>query len=223
MIEKWLNQVADWIFVLRDRLHRVRRNVAADSDARVRSVNIPSIDGLRKSAQKALSHPALRDRRTQVGIAAGVVLLVCAVIFVGHVSAPRPTASYLWYFDLNTGKLVIAADQIPPIKVPSGDIDGQPAGVRAHLFSCGACSDGTQRFIGYLASYPPEIQKVLANPYGYHGVGDNPQRGHFIVREAKGTKWFAADSDEGEKIIVGAQAKCPQGTPPKSCDDPYGG
>lgn len=221
MLDKWLNQAADLIFVLRDRLHHVRKNVAADSETRVRAFKLPSLKDVKKNLHAVVANPELRKPRTLMGIAAGIVIVGCMYILFREVGPARPSTVYYWYYDLNTNKLIIAPDQIPPIPTPSGLNEGVNAGVRAYLFSCGECSDKLQRFIGYLETFPPEAQASLNNAVGYGGIGDNPDRGRNLVKRPTDEKWVEAASDDGVKVMSVRAEACPNGYPPKACDDPY--
>src|SRR5690606_5765079 len=69
-----------------------------------------------------------------------VVLLVIALGIIllqtgdGITSGPI----MMYYYDLNEGRLIqVMSDQPAPVETASGPHDGMPAGVRAHVYTCG--------------------------------------------------------------------------------------
>jgi hypothetical protein len=49
----------------------------------------------------------------------------------------------VWFYDVNTDKLFMAQYSLQPVAAPSGpDANGNPAGIRADVFSCGDCDEG---------------------------------------------------------------------------------
>jgi hypothetical protein len=84
------------------------------------------------------SHPT-------ISTAGAVVLLAFCLGAVGWQlmgSETEPWREATYFYDLNTGRIFIAAPSEAPIPAPSGSTaDGKPAGVRARIYACGDCRD----------------------------------------------------------------------------------
>lgn len=112
-------------------------------------------------------------------------------VWGGSASEEKPTAD-VYYYDLNTLQLFTApADSPCPLATPSGDYQGGPAGVRAHVLACGQCSDASQRYVGWLEKPQP--------------TGDSED---VLVASAEDLKWVLASSPEGERILNKAMTGC---------------
>ncbi len=104
-------------------------------------------------------HPAA----TVVGAAAFLALVIGAVLLRGG-SGPGALATEAYFLDLNTGKLFDAkVSEIPPIAAPSGKptAEGEPAGVRARVFSCGSCRDASKRYTGFLETNTQDAKAAI--------------------------------------------------------------
>lgn len=108
-----------------------------------------------------------------------------------------------WFYDLNTGRLFVArAGQIPPIQAPSGPLpDGQPAGVKAYVFSYMDEPNEAERFIGFLETTDPNAKKetsavVELKVGGVEGWG----RGK-LIRRLQDRQWVPANSVKGRAIL----------------------
>lgn len=151
--------------------------------------------------------------------------LVAALLFVifqsGAMPAGTPKADQMWFYDLNNGQLFSAVDQFPPIASPTGpDAKGNPAGVRAYVFSCGSCADPAQRFVGYLETFPDEAhQKAVSNFGSYAMVGSDALTGMLVRREAD-TEWVSPGSEEGAEVTTFQTKKCPGNPSPNPCPGP---
>ena len=112
-----------------------------------------------------------------------------------------------WFYDLNTGKLFVAkSDKVPPIKAPSGPLaNGQPAGVRAYVFSYEDESDESTRFIGFLEIVDPNAKKGEAGSIesgASAGVESIKQWGKGrLIRRVDDEQWVLANSKEGIAIL----------------------
>jgi len=170
-------------------------------------------------------HPLLAG-----GGAAGLLALAGLIALV----ATRPAAEVelveqrAYFFDLNTGRVFAAgAEQIAPIPGPTGDQPNhQPAGVRAFVFSCGACKESDWK-VGYIEMYTAEAKAAAerAQPAKSEPVMDpaeaflrrvtaTPGR---LVRVVEASEWVEAATPEGEVIIRQAGGTCPGGRPPIQC------
>jgi hypothetical protein len=117
-----------------------------------------------------------------------------------------PRTHKAWFYDLNTNKLFVAdSDNIPPIDAPSGKLpDGQPAGVKAYVFSYIREPNESERFIGYLEKYTPQGKKIISL---FRKSKNNVtkdmvlelNKNRFVCKPSK--QWFLADSNEGRVIL----------------------
>ena len=162
-----------------------------------------------------------------------LALAVCGVLIVRSVAPPPPTQiRHAWFYDLETGKLFVGSiDSIPPIPSPTGHKgpNGDDLGVRAIVFSCGACDDESKRYVAYLETVSPDAKDAILaqvereKKQADAGQMPDPPRydpnlyGRFItVPEQK--NWFPKDSKEASALLPGgAQNKCGDGKIPHEC------
>ena len=111
-----------------------------------------------------------------------------------------------WFYDLNTGELFVARSyKLPPIKAPSGPLpNGEPAGVKAYVFSYAQEPNESERFIGYLEKLTPEGKKYMSS---FQKSRDNVTKESVrqlnknrLIRRVTDEQWFSADSNEGQAI-----------------------
>ena len=176
------------------------------------------------------------NQNSTISTIAAVALLVAAL---GAIVVQLREEEYeyepvpVWYYDLNTGELFVAkSDRIPPIEAPSGRLpSGMPAGVRAHVFSCGDCENPDERFLGFLEMYTKEVRDQLTNPeQPDQGPDSEPitqmriEEGHLIRSAPKkgktgglgpqsrgddeDAKWVPMESQQGYKIQRQVQERC---------------
>lgn len=154
------------------------------------------------------------------GPVAGVLLIAAlgyAFYAMGGDDGPtyRKKIERAYFYDLGEKKLFPhdAKDQ-PPVEAPSGfkTEDGQPGGVRAHVFGCGDCSEP---FIGYLQTLTAEGKAMLdsGDPTMIYKTGDE-----YRIRAAEGGEWYESFKPEAKKIIGDASARCPAGTKTVPCN-----
>lgn len=150
--------------------------------------------------------------------------------------APKPITE-VFYYDIVAGKLFPASvEEYPPIATPDKSTlaNGQPAGVKANVFSCGKCV-AEEWYVGYLETYLPnakakqiqmnkEIAQLAAEPATQPGVvGPSPQdmmaisEGHLVANMNDVSKWFRQESPEGAALVNKAMKKCPSNKYPQQC------
>jgi len=98
-----------------------------------------------------------------------------------------------WFYDLNTGKLFTAGSEPGgPVEAPSGPLaDGQPAGVKAYVFSYSYNPKESDLFVGFLEK-PDE--GASASNQGRWGQGK-------LIRRPEDKRWVKAAGREGRDII----------------------
>ncbi len=154
---------------------------------------------------------------------------------------PRPLKAY--YYDAATGDFFPGGfNETPPIQTPSGSmIDGQPAGVRANVFSCSGCSNPQSRYVAYLDTFTPEAheaqRKLMAktqellsttgptNPVlsGEQEEASSPSlmnivlKGHMVAKVGKFPIWEPSNSKRGAAIVQAGMKKCDGGQFPEQC------
>lgn len=170
-----------------------------------------------------------KNPKIVIGVSAAAVFMFL-VIVIAQLMPYRPPiisqTSKAWFYDLNTDKLFITdGDRIPPIQAPSGQLpDGQPAGVKAYVFSYFHDPNESERFIGYLKKYTSEGKKIISS---FRESGDKVTEelikqlnNNRFVRRLDDDHWFLADSSEGRVIleqvsIINEMGQIPYYCPPK--------
>lgn len=122
-----------------------------------------------------------------VGIVAVIIVLVAAALMLR--SKPSPVSDHLYYYDLKTGEIFSAMKQAPPIDAPSGD-----RGVKAAIYSCGACEPGAWSVL-WLETYEGEPDA------GNHRVAAIPEAGGE-------PQWFGMLSDNAGVLTGKANTLC---------------
>ncbi len=114
-----------------------------------------------------------------------------------------------WYYDLNTGELFTnKAGRMPPIAAPSGPLlNGEPAGVRAYVFSYVSEPNDSQRFIGFLETKDPNY---IDDARGHPKYGEG-----MLIKRVKDKQWFTSVSWQGRAILQRAIM------PNENGDEPY--
>jgi hypothetical protein len=192
-----------------------------------------------------------------------VILPVCACVIFGTLfyvvkstaspggpgvfgmgAMPAPITQ-VFYYDIITGKL-FAADtaEFAPIETPDKSrlANGEPAGVKANVFSCGKCRED-EWYIGYLETYLPgakaaqikmneETERMAKLPPASGStsgsgsavfMGPSPQemmaisQGHLVASHEAVDKWYKQESPEGAALVNAAMKKCPDGKYPMQC------
>jgi hypothetical protein len=192
-------------------------------------------------AQKPRSQSTLKMAQTWV-----MLLLVPVFAFLmWHTQSQKSGTSIIrqsYYYDTVTGKLFSMPDHTyPPIDTPDQSklADGTPAGVKASVFSCGKC-DEKEWYIGYLNKYSPEAHSLQvgiirqAESASTMPMPLTPQAspelmepslqtiqtisdGHLVASFKEPDNWVKQESPQGDQIVLGAVAKCPDGKYPRQC------
>jgi len=137
-----------------------------------------------------------------IALASGFILFLVLISILSRPSRPQPQISKKAYFyDLNTAKLFVGkADDAGPVKAPSGPLpNGQPAGVRAHVFTYVNDPNENDLIIGYLEMPDPnyiektdELERIVAGKVEW-GQGK-------LLRRLEDSEWMAANSSRGKWI-----------------------
>jgi hypothetical protein len=132
------------------------------------------------------------------GIALSSVF-VLLLVFISVLSDGRPDikpAKKAWFYDLNTGKLfAAAADEAGPVEAPSGPLpSGEPAGVRAYVYSYNLEPRREDLVIGYLEKPAPNAVSFTDSTPSYESEGK-------LVRTVADANWVSVDSVKGRGIL----------------------
>lgn len=107
-----------------------------------------------------------------------------------------------WYYDLKTEKLFTAnIGQTPPIDAPSGPLsNGEPAGVRAYVFTYVDEPNEAEHFIGFLETSDPNFVPTGSKPID-NEIDAAQQWGQSkLIRQLKDERWYPANSRAGRYI-----------------------
>mgnify|MGYP006272455861 CR=1 FL=1 len=180
------------------------------------------------------------NQNSSIGILAAVVLLVISLFIIyrqltGGGSGPQITE--LYYFDLNTGRVVAGpSDAIPPIDTDSGPYQGEPAGVRANIFACGRCDsdyagmtpdeiEAAGAKLAYLMKYPPRAKQAMEEARSGEGGGGGIEGGggmmmmeQELYRAVNDERWYStAQNPEAAYQIASVDLNCPEGDNLRAC------
>lgn len=167
-----------------------------------------------------------------IAIVLVVVVLAVAlvVIYLSRPGAGAGAGGEHYYFDLNTERLFVGpSDAMPPIDAPSGPHDGEPAGVRAHVFACGGCppdlaglspaeAEEQGALIHHLETFTPEARRAAErDPVDADeaSVQFEQMEAGRMVRRLDATRWIQAESQAGVDATV--VAPCPDDGSPRQC------
>lgn len=175
----------------------------------------------------------LRDTLNQnsavVMVIAVLGIVVCAVL-IGRGLSRGSSAGVgeVHYYDLNTDKIFIGvAQRQEPVEAPSGPTaEGKPAGVRAHIVSCGKCRsnyDGMTAqqieeagaYLAYLIINPPmpTVDSSGANTADPRMlILSDP-----MVRAVDGGPWMSAGSAKAMALLTQARDRCEAGANLLAC------
>ncbi|MHC4638033.1 MAG: hypothetical protein ACYTBV_11100 [Planctomycetota bacterium] len=160
--------------------------------------------------------------RIVIGITCGFVLFfLVMLIWVLCPSDNLPVVSFKkeWYYDLNTSELFTARyGSKVPVKAPSGPLpSGEPAGVRAYVFSYAEEPNELELFIAFLEKPDPNEKQIeITDTSSAKGGFDQWSQGRLIRRE-EDKRWYQADSSEGRSILEEAYKPNEKNQRPSYC------
>jgi hypothetical protein len=141
-------------------------------------------------------------------IGVSVVLVVGLIVFAIWLTLPKKVVEVEnyekdWYYDLKHRRLFVARKGlIPPIEAPSGPLaNGEPAGVRAYVFTYSNEPNTTETFIGFLETTDPNVDKSSIGPMDLRVSGAEIWGKGRLIRRVKDEKWVPANSEEGRAIL----------------------
>jgi len=151
-----------------------------------------------------------------ITLASSFILFLILISILSGPSRPQVQESKkAWFYDLNTGELFKGrADQDGPVKAPSGPLpNGQPAGLRAHVFTYVNEPNENDLIIGYLEMPDPNfaqktdtLETMIAARSDW-GLGK-------LLRRVDDTEWVPADSPLGKYIMRQATKRDDRGRIP---------
>lgn len=156
--------------------------------------------------------------------AVAVAILIFIVMPGDRKVAIRHIAT-VYFFDQNTGELLIMpADTEGPVETESGLFQGGPAGVQAHVFSCGRCIEG-QQFVGWLekpdASKPPLNIDDAEGRATVDRTGESPpEPTNILIRTPGNPKWVPYNSRAGRRIREQVNQRCKANQSIRYCGSP---
>lgn len=141
-----------------------------------------------------------------------VIILIIAVYFMVRKNNSTEFSDFQksWYYDLNTGMLFVAGNElVTPIPAPSGPgPDGKPVGVKAYVFSFTRDPNESQRFVGFLEKADPNY----ANSKTIDGLAKWGEGK--LIKRIGDKQWYSATSKEGKEILKRALAPNKDGENP---------
>jgi hypothetical protein len=160
-------------------------------------------------------------------ISASILLVVGVIVFLAWLTLPKKvapvdTSEKQWFYDLKHRSLFVAkGGQLPPIEAPSGPLpNGEPAGVRAYVFTYSDDPNTTDTFIGFLETTDPNVDKKSIGLMDLRVGGAEMFAKGRLIRRVKDKEWVQANSEEGRAILKevfhkNEKGKIPHYIPPK--------
>jgi len=148
--------------------------------------------------------------------------VVGVIAFLVFLSLPEKveqvdTSEKEWFYDLKHHNLfVVKSGQLPPIEAPSGPLaNGEPAGVRAYVFTYSDDPNTTDTFIGFLETIDPNVDKSTIGPMDLRVSGAEMFTKGRLIRRPKDKEWVEANSEKGREILKEAFRKNEAGKVPQ--------
>lgn len=128
-------------------------------------------------------------------------LLIAAVVHAWWPTSPQSIdlGKQSWFYDQNSGELFLASVQeAGPISAPSGPTaKGEPAGVRAHVYSYALNPKQADLFVGFLEKPEPDSPtKPSTDITDFSRWAEGK-----LIRHPDDAKWVTATSAEGADIL----------------------
>jgi hypothetical protein len=140
----------------------------------------------------------LNNNPAVMTIAAIVVLLICLAVLFRTVSGGGgggPAGDGVYFYNLNTDEVFKQPfDAVPPVTTDSGPATG----VRAYVYSCGACKP-SEWTVAYVEMYPEAARDVIVNQPDSFAAYDALDSGR-MVRTLDSEEWVPAQSQRGLDI-----------------------
>lgn len=145
----------------------------------------------------------INDNPLRVGITVVVSVVVLALVY-GLASRPGSRQEFkegkrAWFYDQNSKELFVdSRKRAGPIAAPSGPLpNGEPAGVRARVYSYVLNPDESELFVGFLERPDPNAGSQAADD-----MSDFPEWAHGkLIRRVDDDQWISATSPEGRDIV----------------------
>ncbi|MFB0553852.1 MAG: hypothetical protein ACETWQ_11120 [Phycisphaerae bacterium] len=172
---------------------------------------MPDFGYLKYEIKERWERLAIREwlsRSPKLVIGVSAVLVVGLIVFGIWLTLPKKVVEVEnyekdWYYDLKHRRLFVARKgQVPPIGAPSGPLaNGEPAGVRAYVFTYSNEPNTTETFIGFLETTDPNVDKSSIGPMDLRVSGAEIWGKGRLIRRVKDEKWVSANSEEGRAIL----------------------
>jgi len=172
---------------------------------------MPDFGYLKYEIKERWERLAIREwlsRSPKLVIGVSAVLVVGLIVFGMWLTLPKKVVDVEnyekeWFYDLKHRRLFVARKgQIPPIEAPSGPLaNGEPAGVRAYVFTYSNEPNTTETFIGFLETTDPNVDKSSIGPMDLRVSGAEIWGKGRLIRRVKDEKWVPANSEEGRAIL----------------------
>ena len=157
-----------------------------------------------------------RNPKAMVAIV-GVCFLMLVLALIKISCRPRrpevKPATKAWFYDLNTSELFAdKADLDGPIDAPSGPLaDGEPAGVRAYVFSYVDDPNEDEIMIGYMEKPDPNAKPFSETDIDPKTVRRRQWGYGKLICTVEDANWAPATSHKGRWIVREATRRDEQG------------
>ncbi len=159
----------------------------------------------------------IREKLTgPVGYVLVAVMLIAAITIAmtGGENSQRRMTVGVWFLDIKTDKLYVVDENTPPpTKAPSGGNDG----VKAYVYSCGACDDEATHFVGYIEKYTDDAIAAINDASLSFEDRDLKRNAGRVVSKREDVQWVQRKSNEGQALITEAMSRC-KGSQIKGCE-----
>jgi len=174
-------------------------------------IRMPDLGYLKYEIKEWWERLAIREwlsRSPKIVLSVSVVSMVGLLVFVIWLSLPKKVVEVEnyekeWFYDLKHRRLFVGRrGQIPPIAAPSGPLaNGEPAGVRAYVFTYSNEPNTTETFIGFLETTDPNVDKSSIGLMDLRVSGAEIWGKGRLIRRVRDEQWVPANSDAGRAIL----------------------
>ncbi len=174
----------------------------------------------------------MNNNSAVVMVGAVFLIVICLWLVMRYMSGGGGgggTVTEAYYLDLNTGKLVVDTNRAtPPIETESGPTpEGQPAGVRAHVFACEGCGDyegmtvqevrAAGGLVAYLERYTPQAREALERENVDPMMAAQIAERGIMISAADSIRWVPQASQAAIDLQSAVRQPCPDGNRPEPC------